>query len=154
MEGRPRVFSNCLLPRNHEGNLMSAIKYLRWGHLKKGEIKDAEVKCDLLASECHDKRANLITYYDTLIVTPDRREIRHENEKSIISIYKKKNLRKILYTCTIIEKREKGSEKELKLGFNFFFLCKSYTEVCVSNVGRKHCTRRRLGYLAAISPVP
>lgn len=73
---------------------MSAIKYLRWGHLKKGEIKDAEVKCDLLASECHDKRANLITYYDTLIVTPDRREIRHENEKSIISIYKKKKFTK------------------------------------------------------------
>lgn len=74
---------------------MSAIKYLRWGHLKKGEIKDTEVKCDLLASECHDKRANLITYYDTLIVTPDRREIRHER---VLYLFTKKKIYEKYYT--------------------------------------------------------
>lgn len=72
--GRPRILSNCLLPRNHEGNLMSAIKYPRdtMGTFKERRNKRRnEVR---LARNATMKEVRSILLRITLIITPNKRD--------------------------------------------------------------------------------
>lgn len=129
--GRPRILSNCLLPRNHEGNLMSAIKYPRdtMGTFKERRNKRRnEVR--LARNATMKEVRSILLRITTRLLLHRIREIRLWNEylfrEKLAGKYTRVRGRK-----DGEKKREKRCERRKSQSrIELFLFVKSWTEVC------------------------
>lgn len=129
--GRPRILSNCLLPRNHEGNLMSAIKYPRdtMGTFKERRNKGRnEVR--LARNATMKEVRSILLRITTRLLLHRIREIRLRNEylfrEKLAGKYTRVRGRK-----DGEKRREKRCERRKSQSrIELFLFVKSWTEVC------------------------
>lgn len=129
--GRPRILSNCLLPRNHEGNLMSAIKYPRdtMGTFKERRNKRRnEVR--LARNATMKEVRSILLRITTRLLLHRVREIRLRNEylfrEKLAGKYTRVRGRK-----DGEKRREKRCERRKSQSrIELFLFVKSWTEVC------------------------